>query len=61
MTKADEKKIEHRVLKLRASHDELGHLIGSDPKALQVLETARRQLYDLVGAYDTLLKKMSQS
>jgi hypothetical protein len=34
MTKADEKKIEQRVLKLRASHGELGHLIGSRPQGV---------------------------
>jgi hypothetical protein len=62
MTKADEKKIERLVGKLRGSHDELTHLIESDPKAaLRLLDKARDQLYDLVSAYDTVVKKMSRS
>ena len=62
MTKTDKKKIEQRVVNLRASHDELGHLIESGPKAaLRVLDKARDQLYDLVATYDDILKKMSRS
>jgi hypothetical protein len=62
MTKADEKKIERLVLKLRASHDQLTHLIKSDPEAaLDLLEKARNQLYDLVDAYGTVVEKVSRS
>jgi hypothetical protein len=60
MTKKDEKKIERLVGKLRSSHDELTHLIESDPNAaLRLLDKARDQLFDLVTAYDTVLRKMS--
>jgi hypothetical protein len=56
MTNADTEKIERCVRALRASHDELGLLIESDPKAaLELLDRARNQLYDLVSAFgDTL-------
>ena len=62
MTKADEKKIERLVGKLRASHDQLTHLIKSDPEAaLKLLDKSRDQLYDLVDAYGTVLEKVSRS
>lgn len=62
MTKADEEKIDRLVGKLRSSQDELTHLIKSDPEAaLRLLDKARDQLYDLVSAYDAVLKKMSRS
>jgi hypothetical protein len=62
MTKANEKKIERLVGKLRSSHDQLTHLIKSDPEAaLKLLDKARDQLYAVVAAYDTVLKKMSRS
>jgi hypothetical protein len=57
MKKADEKKIELLVGKLRGSHDQLTHLIQSDPEAaLKLLDKARDQLYDLVAAYDDVLQ-----
>ena len=62
MTKVDEKKIERLVGKLRGSHDELTHLIEADPKAaLRLLDKARDQLYDLVAAYDSVVKKISRT
>jgi hypothetical protein len=58
--KIDEKKIEERVGKLRASHDELTHLIKSDPDAaLKLIDKARGQLYELVSAYDDMLQSKS--
>jgi hypothetical protein len=57
MTEADEKKLEQLVLKLRATHDEIGRLIKSDPNAaLELLENARYDLYKLVDAYGTILE-----
>jgi hypothetical protein len=59
MIEADEKKLEQLVLKLRATHDEIGRLIESDPNAaLQLLENARNELYELVDAYGTILEVM---
>lgn len=52
--------IEGRVSKLRASHDEIEHLIKSDPNAaLKLLDIARDQLYQLVCAYDDVIKSVS--
>jgi len=61
MTKADRQKLERFVGKLRQSHDQLGPLIESKPKAaLRLLEKMRDQLYDVVTAYDAVIQKSSR-
>jgi hypothetical protein len=48
-----------RIGILRSTHDELGHLIESDPKAaIKLLDKARDQLFEISGAYDEMLKRI---
>ena len=58
MTEEETKNIERLVGALRHTHDELGRQIGSDDTAARrLLEKARDQLFQVVSAYDGLLKK----
>ena len=55
MSVNDSKAIEQKVVALRRTHDELQHLIESDPKAaLRVLDKARNELFELVEAYERM-------
>jgi hypothetical protein len=61
MTKADRQRLERLVGNLRQSHDRLGPLIESKPKAaLRLVERMRDQLYDVVTAYDAVIEKLSR-